>query len=236
MFAKDVMSADVVSISASASVFDAAELLINNSVSAVPVVDDRGSMIGIVSEADLIKGAARAAESAGWGILGKVDDDAHATAAVEASKSQRVAEVMTKGAVAVHETATLREVARLMLIHRIKRVPVVRDQTILGIVGRADLIKALISFGSAAYAPRSTPYETADHDMRAAVLAAVKGHSWSKALWCDAVASGGVVHLWGVVPSDALRQAYVTAAEKVEGVVSVRSHMHVDHTIVHTRS
>lgn len=229
MFARDVMSTDVVSVSGSTTVFDAAKLLLNASVTALPVVDDLGSMIGIVSEADLIGQAAKATKSVGQGMLGKVDDDAYAIAAVEASKTQRVADVMTRGVISVHETATLREVARLIVLHRIKRVPVVRDQKLLGIVSRADLLKALISFGASAYG-EGVPKGRMNHDLRAAVLAAVKGHSWSKALWCDAVASAGIIHLWGIVPSDSVRQAYVTAAEKVEGVTSVSSHMHVAHT------
>jgi CBS domain-containing protein len=227
------MNADVVSVSPGATVFDAAELLVNNHLSAVPVIDDRGVMIGVVSEADLIRGAAKAAKSVGQHVLGKVDDDAHANAAIEASKMQRVADVMTRGAIAVHETATLREVAHLMLIHGIKRVPVIRDQAVLGMVSRADLLKALISFGAPAYAPIGASEKGPDPDLRAVVLAAVQGHAWSKALWCDAVTSGGIVHLWGVVPSDAIRQAYVGAVEQVEGVVDVRSHMHVGQTTPH---
>jgi len=160
-------------------------------------------------------------------VLGKVDDDAYAIAAVEASKTQRVADVMTRGIISVHETATLREVARLIMLHRIKRVPVVQDRKVLGVVGRADLLRALISFGADAYAQEGVSEKHTNQELRAAVLAAVGGQSWSKALWCDAVASAGIVHLWGIVPNDAVRQAYVTAAEKVEGVTSVSSHMHV---------
>lgn len=227
MFARDVMSEEGVSVSGSTTVFDAAKFLLNAGLTAVPVIDDSGSMIGIVSEADLLRGAANATKSVGQGVLGKVEDDAHAIAAVAAAKTQCVANVMTRGVISVHETATLREVARIMMLHRIKRVPVVRDHKILGVVSRADLLKALISFGAPVYAAEGEPEKRTSRELRAAVLAALKGHSWSEALWCDAVASAGTVHLWGIVPSDSVRQAYVTAAEKVEGVTSVSSHMHV---------
>ena len=70
------------------------------------------------------------------------------------AKAQRVTDVMTKGVIAAHETASLREVADLMLKHKIKRVPIVRDGAIIGIVSRIDLVKALISVGGKVYSPQ----------------------------------------------------------------------------------
>jgi CBS domain-containing protein len=152
MYAKDVMSKDVRSIAATAAVFDAATLLVDCRLSAVPVVDGDGTMVGIVSEADIIKGAAAAAKRVGLDVLGRIDDGERAAAAVEAARSLRVGDVMSRGVIAAHETATLREVARLMLTHRIKCIPIVLDRSLLGIVSRADLLKALISYGPSAYA------------------------------------------------------------------------------------
>lgn len=151
MLARDVMSKAVATIAATATAFEAAERLVEARVSALVVVDADGTMVGIVSEADLIRGANAAAKAVGLDVLGRIEDDARAAAAVEAIKARRVAEIMTRGVIAAHETATLRELSDLMLKHRIKRVPIVRDNHLLGIVGRADLLKALIAFGPSAY-------------------------------------------------------------------------------------
>ncbi len=227
MYAKDVMSSEVVSIAPTATIFDAARLLINTRVSGLPVVDENGRMVGVVSEADLIRSSTAVAREVGLDLLGAVEDDARAAAAVAGAKSRRVSEVMTKGVIAAHETATLREVADLMLKHRIKRVPIVRDSLLLGIVSRADLLKALISFGAPAVTPAVAPAKAADQAIRSAVLATVRGQGWSRALWFDVVVSKGVVHLWGVAPSDEVRQTYEDAVARVPGVTAVTSHMHV---------
>jgi CBS domain-containing protein len=227
MYAKDVMSSDVVSIAATATIFDAARLMVNTRVSGLPVVDENGRMVGVVSEVDLIRSSTSVAKEVGFDLLGAVESDARAAAAVEHAKSARVSEVMTKGAISAHETATLREVADLMLKHRIKRVPIVRDDRLLGIVSRADLLKALISFGAPAKGSTLEPPKAADQAIRAAVFAAVRGHDWSRALWFDAVVSKGVVHLWGVAPSNEVRQAYEDTVGRVPGVTAVTSHMHI---------
>jgi CBS domain-containing protein len=151
MYARDMMSKDVATIAAAATAFEAAERLVEARVSALVVLDGDGAMVGIVSEADLIRGAAAAAKAVGLDVLGRIEDDERSAAAVAAIKTRRVADVMTRGVIAAHETATLREISDLMLKHRIKRVPIVRDRHILGVVGRADLLRALIAFGPKAY-------------------------------------------------------------------------------------
>ena len=159
--------------------------------------------------------------------LGRPEEDAYADAAISQAKAQRVTDVMTKGVIAAHETASLREVADLMLKHKIKRVPIVRDGAVLGIVSRVDLVKALISVGGKVYSPQPPPPLSEDHQPRRAIMTSVNGQGWAVAQWFDVVIRDGVVHLWGVAPSDSVRQAYVDAARKVAGVKSLENHMHV---------
>lgn len=207
MRARDVMSDGVKSIAADATVLEAAELLVRNRVSAMPVVDADGVMIGIVSEADLIGYADRGTASA--------------TAAHDSANVPRVTDVMTSDIVTADENASLAEVAELMLKHAIKRVPIVRDGLVVGIVSRANLLQALVSRGDQA------PAHTANDHLRHAVAAALAAKDWELAQRRDLVINSGVVHLWGVVPSDELHDAYSAAAAAVPGVVAVRSHMHV---------
>jgi osmotically-inducible protein OsmY len=116
-----------------------------------------------------------------------------------------------------------------MLDTGIKRVPVRRGQSVVGMVSRIDLVRAMISRREAvAPAPSTAALPMpVDDELRREVESAVRGRSWSLARRSDVVVQDGIAHLWGVVPSDLVRQAYCLAAEKVPGVKGVQSHMHV---------
>jgi CBS-domain-containing membrane protein len=212
MQAKDVMSDGVMSVNASATVLEAAQLLVNAGVSAVPVIDNQGMMVGILSEADLIRGIAAQADPA---------------KAMAEAKSRRVAEVMTKDVATAGEDTSLSDIAALMLSRKIKRVPVLRDGAVVGIVSRIDLLQALVSLGAGMYVPKPAATRTADDELRAAVMATLQRQNWAQVGRSDVVVAHGVVHLWGVVTSDALRSDFVEAVRKVPGVTSVENHMHV---------
>ncbi|SKA12471.1 BON domain-containing protein [Enhydrobacter aerosaccus] len=220
MRAKDVMTIGVVSVLADASVFDAAEILTSEHVSALPVIDDKGRVIGIVSEADLIRRAEiETAPHKSW-LHRWLDDDVTKAADYVRSHSRRVRDVMTKNVVTVEEGATLGEIAELMAKHGIKRVPVVQDGVMVGIVSRANLLQALMS-----REPDGGGSRPSDAQLRRDVADAVSKHGWSSAWPTNIVVSNGVVHLWGFVQSDAVRNAYRVAAENVPGVKSVKNHM-----------
>jgi CBS domain-containing protein len=227
MQARDVMSEVLFWVESSATLYEAAKLLVNSKVSALPVVDEHGVMVGILSEADILKSPLLAAKKIGTETLGRPEDNAYADAALAEAKAQRVSAVMTKGVIAAHETASLREVADLMLKHKIKRVPIVRDGAILGIVSRVDLLKALISVGVKVHSPQPTSPLTVEQQLRDEIRASVNGLGGAVAQWFDVVVLDGVAHLWGVVPNDAVRQAHADAARKVPGVKSLVNHMHV---------
>jgi CBS domain-containing protein len=230
MRAKDVMSDGVMSVAADATVFEAASLLVNARVSAMPVIDEEGSMIGIVSEADLLdRGSNEGNPHYRAGLLSELADRIGSAGAFVRANSRRVTDVMTKPVICVEEDTPLGDVARLMLDTGIKRVPVRHGRSVVGIVSRRDLARAMIlqcaaaaSTPSAETSPKST-----DEQLRREIEDAVCGRSWSLAKRADVVVQDGVAHLWGMVPSDLVRQAYCIAAEKVPGVKAVESHMHV---------
>ena len=212
MEAKDVMSDGVMSVNARASLLEAARLLVNAGVSAMPVIDDQGMMVGIVSEADLIRGMATQPDA------DKVVADA---------KARQVSEIMTRDVVTAGEETSLRELAKLMLSRNIKRVPILRDRSIVGIVSRIDLLQAVVSVGEGMFVPKPAAARRADDNLRPAIMEALQRHNWAQVGRSDVVIAHGVVHLWGVVPSDALRSAFVDAVREVPGVTSVENHMHV---------
>jgi CBS domain-containing protein len=129
------------------SVRDAAKLLLEHRISAVPVVDATGALLGIVSEGDLVRrrDIDRDDRASWWlQIVAEGEDLAPEILAYIRSKDRVVRNVMTREVVTVEEETPLAEIARLLEEHRIKRVPVVRQGKIVGIVRRADLVRALL--------------------------------------------------------------------------------------------
>ena len=220
MRAKHVMTEFVYAVSASASIFDAAELLVTAGVSAAPVVDGSGKMVGIVSEADLMcRAEIGTSPDKSW-LQRLFTDDAVTAGNYVRSHSHRVTDVMTKNVVTATEDSKISELAKLMQKHSIKRVPILRDGRIVGIVSRANLLQALLSREPAGDAPQHSGEET-----RRAVVAELAKDGLSSAWPTNVVVNAGVVHLWGFVASDAVSKAFRVAAENVPGVKAVKNHL-----------
>ena len=170
MLAGQVMSPIVLAVSLDASIYEAAEVMVSAEVSALPVVDGNGRMVGILSEADLMhrrRDRHRAAQGLAQRLLGDSANSAHEYVALH---SRRVRDVMTRKVVTVDEQTPLSELAALMDRHKIKRVPVMRGDTVVGIVSRGNLLRALLSRD-----PQQPASPQSDEALRRAVEAAVKG-------------------------------------------------------------
>ena len=125
---------------------------------------------------------------------------------------------MTREVVSVGELATLGEIAELMETKRIKRVPVVHDGKIVGIVSRADLLQVLASDGA------STTNEDSDRLIRERLLAELRTQEWANSAESNVVVSDGVVHFWGTVGSEEERRALRVVAENIPGVRGIEDH------------
>ena len=146
MNARDVMTRDVVSVTPDTQVRKIASLLIKHRIGAVPVIDDDGALIGIVSESDLIRPdrAAREAWRRSWlEILAEGEPLAAELLAWLGSQNHSARAVMSAPVITVSEETNLPDIAKILTTRRIKRVPVVRDGRIVGIVSCADLVHAL---------------------------------------------------------------------------------------------
>lgn len=220
MRAAQVMSTAILSIASDATVYDAAEILVGTGVSAMPVVDDRGQMIGILSEADLIRRSEIGTEPRKSWFHRFFADDSAAAKEYVALHSRRVTDVMTKPVVTVQEDDTLGRVAEVMAEHKIKRVPVLRGNEIVGMVSRSNLLKALLSRD-----PQAPGSPASDEQIRRDVEAVVSRQPWTSSWPTNILVNAGVVHLWGFVQSDAAVDAYRVAAENVPGVTKVRNHL-----------
>jgi CBS domain-containing protein len=220
MKAKDVMTPNVVTIAPDASILEALRLMLQHRISGLPVVDKNGNLAGIVTEGDFLRRAETGTERKrprwvefllGPGTLAK--DYVH-------SHARRIEEVMTPGVRTIAEGAELDEIVALMEKHRVKRVPVVRGNALVGIVSRANLLHALASLSREA-----TPGSKSDEAIRAGVLAELEHQSWAPRHMIDVVVRNGVVELWGTVIDPDQRDGARVAAETVPGVKSVKCHI-----------
>jgi CBS domain-containing protein len=224
MRAKNVMTEEVITVNAGASVLEAARLLVNAQVSAMPVIDNEGIMVGILSEADVIRHTGGVAPT-------DLSNLAEAIKAMDHVRSRRVGDVMTTSVVTVTEDTTLREVAELIMRNGIKRVPVLRDRSVVGMVSRVDLLQALISVGLESYTQAPAEAQYADERMRTAVMTVLLRLNWPQTRRGAVVILKGVVHLWGMMASDAQRSVFIEAVRSVPGVTSVANHMHVGRAV-----
>jgi len=220
MRAVDVMTSEVVSVDEAATVPAVARLLVERGISAVPVVDKHKRVIGMVSEGDLLHRAETGTERRSWWLdmmtsTNKLADD------YIRSHSGKVADVMTRHVVSVPETASVAEIALLLETNRIKRVPVVRDGKLVGIVSRANLVRAL----AMTIDEPAGDAEAGDRRIRDKLLAELKAQRWAEVAPANVSVKDGVVHLWSSYLSEREKRALLIAAERIPGVRRVEDHM-----------
>ncbi|HEV2189482.1 MAG TPA: CBS domain-containing protein [Stellaceae bacterium] len=220
MKAADVMVRGVVTVHPETDVVDAIKLLAERDISALPVVDASGELVGIIGEADLLHRVEIGTERHRPWLQESLT--AATTLAAEFAKShgKKVSEVMTKGVVSATEDTPLAEIATLFERQRIKRVPIVRDGKLVGVVSRSNLIQALASA-----ATTGEGREDSDRRIRDAVLDRLEQQHWTDFGERNVTVNDGVVHLWGLISSDSERQALTALAEGVPGVSAVRDEM-----------
>lgn len=223
MKAADVMTKGIVSVGLTATVPAIAKAMIENRISAVPVVDAEGHLAGIVSEGDLLRRAELGTEKQRNRWLAFFTDGAVLAEDYVKSHSLKAADVMTREVVTVSPDAGLGEIAEIFETRHIKRVPVVADGAIVGIVSRANLIQALAVLEPAG--PAAPPSAEGDRRIRDQLADELGHQPWVRQVGNNIVVTGGVVHLWGVVGSESERDALRVAAERIPGVVRVEDHM-----------
>jgi CBS-domain-containing membrane protein len=216
------MTTKVVTAAPDTSISDLANLLLRHRISAVPVVDGERRILGMVSEGDLLHRAETETEHrhSWWlSLVASTEDNAR-----EYVKSHglRASDVMTGDVVTVEEDTSLGEIAELLEERRIKRVPVAKDGKLVGLVSRADLVRALASRSKAEPAP---PSPEDDQAIRQALLQTLDSEGLVRTGNVNVIVTDGVVHMWGVVESDEIRAAVRVAAENVPGVRGVESHI-----------
>ncbi|WP_321924689.1 CBS domain-containing protein [Paraburkholderia guartelaensis] len=220
MQASDIMTRDVITVRPNASVFEAATQLAEHHISGIPVVDDNGAVVGMLSENDLLH---RVETGTGKPQRSWLSEFLHSTRKLAGEylkeNAAEVSDVMTCNVVSVAPSATLGEVADLLERHHIKRVPVLTQGKLVGIVSRANLVRALAS--SIQHDPAAVASDEAIHRN---VLHALDGHRWAMAAE-SVVVKEGIVHFWGTVNSEEERKAILVSAQRVPGVKGIEDHL-----------
>jgi CBS domain-containing protein len=218
MQVRDIMKRNVFTVTPEQSIVTAARLMLQHHVSGLPVVDVGGALVGIVTEGDFLRrgeiGTVRRRPKWLEFIVGPgrlADEYVH-------SSGRKVAEVMTPDPYTIGEDASLESVVEAMERRRIKRLPVVRNGRIVGIVSRANLMHALVSVARSAPQPAGN-----DITIRERILAALAEHHWTLGL--NVVVKNGIAELWGTITDERERQACIVAVENVPGVEAVHDHL-----------
>lgn len=222
MIARDIMTKAVHMIAPDSDVRAAARLMAEAGVSALPVVDGGQALLGIVSEGDLVRRAElRTARRRSWWLELLTTPETMAKDYIK-QHSAKVRDVMSSPVISIAERTPLAEIAGLLERHGIKRVPVLSGRAVVGIVSRADLVKALARQSAEPAA------ETADSAIRNTFLQRYKAQPWTPAAGGIGFSvSGGVVVLSGLVYAKEQRDALGVMAETISGVVKVENEIRV---------
>jgi CBS domain-containing protein len=217
MNALDVMTQSIVSVRPEASVLAAARLMLEHKVSGLPVVDAGGALVGVITEGDFLRRAEIGAERRRPRWIEFFTGPGQLAEEYIRASGRRVRDIMSAQVCTATEATSLREMAQLMETRGIKRLPVMRGDDLVGIVTRADLVRAVVSLaedtGSAA---------VDDAEIRRRLEAELKWQPWAvPASMIQVSVKDGVVELTGVVRDERQRQALRIAAEGIPGVRSV---------------
>lgn len=166
--AGDIMTRDVAMVHPNTSLFEAVTLMAQRRISGMPVLDDGGAIVGILSEGDLVRWHEGYTERQSRWLDMLAEGMEIAPMFLQGIREQhrRVNSVMSPNAITVTEETSAREVAHLMHTHHIKRVPVVRDGKLVGIVARSDLVRALAQKLGEQSAAEAAPAGTLNEALR----------------------------------------------------------------------
>ena len=218
MNAKDIMTRKVITVTPGTPVREVAKLLVERQVSAVPVLDGE-RLVGMISEADMLHRYEISTDCASsndpwWVRLFSAD---RSPEEYVKSHARHARDVMTREVSSVAPDTPLAEIATLLEKRRIRRVPVVEEGRLVGIVSRSDLVRA---FASAKRTPARAG-QLADEAIRGRVLAELRRQAWWRSDFSSVTVEQGVVTYRGAIQWENERAAARVAAETVPGVHSV---------------
>jgi CBS domain-containing protein len=192
----DVMTTEIVSVAPETPIRDIAELLYTRRISGVPVVDADRRLLGVISESDLMPHADTNGEQRPAWWLKVFSDEAGLARDYVRTHGRTAGEVMRTDIITIPETAGIAEAAKLFRRHQVRRLPVLRDRRLAGIVTRSDLLKVL---ASSSVAPQ---VNADDRTIRARLIDHLSLQPWARLSNKNIIVENGTVHLFGFVQND----------------------------------
>ena len=220
MRAKDIMTVNVISVSEDSPVHEVVRLLLKYRISAVPVVDGARKVVGIVSEGDLLRpeGVRSAGTRRPWWLESVFSGQA---VAYEKARGRTAGAVMTRDVITVDENTPLNEIAALLERHHIKRVPVLSEGRLAGIVSRGNLLHGLAN----TIVDHHEPGAAKDRRLREELVKILLDKQELDTVLVNVTVSDGKVRLWGVVENADQAAAAESAAKTLPGVKSVENNL-----------
>lgn len=214
----DVMSQEVISIAPESSVSEAAQVMLKERISGLPVINGANVLVGVITEGDLLRRIETGTEKKRPHWLEFIATPNALAAEYVHSHGRKVGEVMTTNVVAVTEDTPIDQAVELMERRHIKRLPVLRNGRVVGVIARANLLHALVA------SPPEFVTKTSDQAIRDQLWAELSRQRWS-AREAHIVVKDGVIDIWGYISDERQRDAIHVAAENIPGVKKVRDHL-----------
>ncbi|MBF9232656.1 CBS domain-containing protein [Microvirga alba] len=221
MQATDLMTREIISVGPDTSVVQAAELMLKNRISGLPVLDATGRLVGMLTEGDLLRRSELGTDRKRPHWLELILSPGKLAAEYVKTHGRKVSDVMTGPAITANEDTPLSEVVSLMNENRIKRIPIVRNGLAIGIVSRADVLRGL----AANLEQGAVPVSAADSEIRDTILRELKTQSWAPIALLNVSVTNGVAELWGTLLDERERAAIRVAVENIPGVKALRDHL-----------
>jgi len=220
MNAADVMTRTILSAGPETPIAEAIGLMLDNHVSGLPVMDEVGQLVGILTEGDLLRRGETGTERHRPRWLEILLGPGRLASEYVRTHGRKVEDIMTREPVSVAPETPLDEIVELMERHRIKRVPVLEGEKLVGIVSRADFLRAL-----AWRLKEQSAAAPSDAEIRERILAELAKVFWVPRDRVGITVENGVVDLNGVILDEKEREALRVAAENVPGVRAVEDHL-----------
>jgi CBS domain-containing protein len=220
MKAKDVMTVDVLTVTEDTSVLEAIRLMLQRRISGLPVVNASDAVVGMVTEGDLLRRVELGTERRRARWIEFLTGPGRQADEYTRAHGRKVGDVMTREVHTVPEDATLTDALDIMERYRVRRVPVMRDRKMIGIVTRSNLLRAIAGLARA-----TTPVSADDATIRENLLAELKKQRWAPTASIDVEVSNGVVIFSGAILDDRQRDALRVAAENIPGVKRIEDRL-----------
>jgi CBS domain-containing protein len=221
MRVRDAMTKTVVSVLPQATVGEALDVMVRSHLSGLPVIDEKGLLVGVISEGDFLRRWEIGTQKASAGWFASFFRPGKAAETYARTHGRRIDEIMSVDVATIDANADLGEAAALMERRRIKRLPVIAGGKVAGIITRSDFVRTLSMFVRQSY---EEPLAS-DVDIKRGIVAELRAQKWAPIASIDIAVKDGVVSLSGILSDERERNAIRVIAENVDGVMNVHDHM-----------